>query len=67
MYSKYYLYCINEFTGHKSLRTVLGSNEYQFDELENFDITFWKKPILMSSFAASSKIGHDISKFWKTF
>ena len=32
------------FTGCKSSKTILGSHACRFDKLENFAITFWKKP-----------------------
>ena len=32
------------FTGNKSSETILGSHACRFDKLENFAITFWKKP-----------------------
>ena len=32
------------FIGIKNAGTILGSHEWQFDKLENFAITFWKKP-----------------------
>ena len=32
------------FMGIKNAGTILGSHEWQSDKLENFAITFWKKP-----------------------
>ena len=50
------------FTGIKSAGTILGSHEWQLDELENFIITFWEKPTFSyyCKFLHTIKVGKSL-------
>ena len=43
---------------------MLGSHECRFDKLENFAITFWKKPTFTSHLEAENPFGLVDLQFW---
>ena len=56
------------FTGKKSSETILGLHACRFDKLENFGITFWKKPTFtMLQKLGHAKVGNKIDKLNKGY